>query len=188
MKAFLVLVITLITIQAYSTVQIIDSISCEALKRPDVELMVEVYLKLTGFIYDNDSKVAQIDDLSITVINKGAKSYGLVPLVEASTFDVTNLKNIPYQGRIYTDHYKFNITENEKVLKAGNLDLTTANVIISPSYSVVKSFLESNYYDPQKPWKVEIRKYSAVFDVHLNDQMGDYIKLECYSLVKLNEK
>ena len=119
------------------------------------------------------------------MINDNGKAYEFIPNVETSIYTGKNIENVPYKGTKYTDHLKFELA-NAKAKQLGE-NIETANLIVAPAYTVVKTIPQENYSDKSWHWEVEVREHSAVLDWHVNDHHGDYLPLKCYSQAHVND-
>jgi hypothetical protein len=165
---------------AAEKVKAID-ISCKVTNAKDAN--AEAYIKLNDVAFGEDS--ATVKSYTLSVVADNGAEHGLVPDVSSGSFEGKELENLPYNGRKYKGHYKFDLTRNAQ--SAGNFHPDNFDLIISPEYTVAKTIPQQNHWDKTWTWDIEVRKHSAVVAANFNDHHGDYLEMDCYSIAHVND-
>lgn len=163
----------------------IELINCKGVKSGYGDFVTNIYLNVNKLKVDG--KDATMKSYDMTIVNTDAAYEGLIPSVSAGSFANKNLVNEAYKGTKYKDHLKFHLT-GKGAQSLGEQSLEYAALIINPAYNVEKTIHEGNNWDKTWTWDIEIRKHSAVLSLNFDDHHGDYIKLDCFSTGKVNEK
>ncbi len=143
----------------------------------------QIYIQVT----DLDFKAGTIHTASTTIaIPSGSEDWGIVPEMSAGSYTRKNLTKLPYNGRKYSGHLKFDLI-GKGTVKAGNFSPDTADLIVSPEYTVVKTIPQQNNWDKSWTWDVEVRSHSAALAANWSDHHGDYIPLNCFSVAMVND-
>lgn len=146
----------------------------------------EIYVTLDDLVFytNKDNKVdgGSARSFKASIIVKDTE-WNIVPTPRVGSWEGKNLENTDYNGRKYEGYLEFDLTEN---IKARGFP-ETAKLIVSPEYEVVKRIPQTNVFDPSWNWEIEIRKHDARLDTHFDDHHGDYVKMECYSVKRVND-
>ena len=156
---------------------------CEGGRNYEPGTNVRLYANLSGFELSEDKKEAFVSRFSLSIIMEDQKTQGIVPHVLVGSMNGEGLKNLPYSGRKYKGHYKFDLDGQLH----GNAPLEYAYLIVSPEYKVVKRVNRQNMWNPDIKWVEEFREHSAVMDISLNDHHGDYMPMKCFSIASIRD-
>ena len=170
------LILALIATVSFSNQVLAEDITCEAAKG-SVE---KIFIKLD----DVDFAAGTVKRYSTSILLESREWENMVPDFEAGSNNGENLSAVPYKGTKYKGHIKFDLDNRGW---AGNFSPDKAELIISPEFKVVKTIPQQNNWDQTWTWDIEVRKHSAVLDASWSDHHGDYIKLDCYSIEKVND-
>ena len=80
----------------------------------------------------------------------------------------TSLPNMPYNGKKYKNHFKFELKLSRASKYTGSSG-ADANLIISKEITATE----------KDQWGAILQKFDAVLDVRYNDHHGDYVPLTC---------
>lgn len=170
------LIFTLVASLSFLNVTYAEDINCEAANGVDEK----IFIKLN----DVDFAAGTALRYSTSIVLESREWEDMVPDFHAGSVNGENLSAVPYNGTKYKGHIKFDLDEAPW---AGNFSPDKAELIISPEFKVAKTIPQENNWDKTWTWDIEVRKHSAVLDASWDDHHGDYIKLDCYSVVKVND-
>lgn len=160
----------------------IYKISCSASGKNSGFYSTQVYVNLERVNFE----AGTVSTYSATIVNNGGLEYDTYPTMETAALSGRDLKTVPYNGRKYPNHIKLPLLA-AKTATAGDFVPETADLILAPHYTVVKTIPQQNHWDKTWTWDLEVRKHSAVLATNFNDHHGDYIPLECYSTAMVND-
>ena len=152
-------------------------LTCDGGRNYEPGTKIRVLANIRGLEVSEDKKEATISSYNLSLIIEDQDSNGIVPHVQVGALNGSSRSNLPYSGRKYKGHLKFDLDGS----LAGNAPLEYAYLIVSPEYKVVKRIDHQNMWNPEIKWVEEIREHSAVMDISLDDHHGDYMPMKCWS-------